>query len=302
LTVKYIYILSQRYSGSTLLSFLLATHPEISTIGERRKFYNKSIRPTGNTGMQCSCGKLFQECDFWTDIKKRVLDKVDENQLSINPTEFQLFENKYLNRIGHELLQAKLLHKLPLPGGLLSKKMKNLGQFNQILVEAILEKEGTQVFLDSSKSIEQALYLSLIPEFDMRIIWLSRDPRAQVSSALKYNQWTVPEATKRWMQEMDKNQRVLQKMGVKFMTMRYESLCQRPEAEMKNLFDFIELDATRFSLDFRAQTQHIMGNYSMRLGKDKKIVERKDWLERLSPEQIRQIEDMTADYTHYYTK
>lgn len=302
MAIKYLYILSQRYSGSTLLSFLMATHPDIATIGERRKFYVKSIRPQGKTGLQCSCGKYFQDCAFWNTVKEKVLERIDPAALRTNATEFQLFSNKYLNRLAHELLQTAWLQHWPFADRLFAGRLGLMNELNRILVEAILELEGKPVFLDSSKNIEQALFLSRIRAFDLHIIWLSRDPRAQVASSLKYNRWSIEEATRRWKAEMDRNQQVLESMDVPYTKLTYEALCRDPESEMKRLLQFAGLDAGAFSLDFRRYDQHIMGNYNMRLGKDTRIEERRDWLEKLQPDEIATIESMTADYREYYTK
>jgi LPS sulfotransferase NodH len=299
--VKYLYILSQRYSGSTLLSFLLATHPEIATIGERRKFFVKSIRPTGNTGLQCSCGLPFTDCPFWNQIRDEVLAQLPHAALRTNASEFQLFPNRYLNRIGQELLHTAWLNHWPFRDMLFAGKLKQLNHFNRVLVNAILQLEGKKIFLDSSKNIEQALFLSRIREFDLHIIWLSRDPRAQVASALKYNRWSIEEATRRWRSEMDRNQRILSRMNVKYKELTYEALCRDPQAEMEKILHFAGIDPEGSSLDFREYEQHIMGNYSMRLGKDTKIEERRDWLERLSPDEISRIENLTEAYRAYYT-
>ncbi|WP_170110172.1 sulfotransferase [Flavilitoribacter nigricans] len=299
--VKYIYILSQRYSGSTLLSFLLATHPEISTIGERRKFFVKSIRPKGQTGLQCSCGALFQDCVYWTAVREKVLARIDERALGVNETEFQLYGNKYLEKLGQEILQRAILDGWPLSDHLFAGRRRNWNTFNRRLVEVILEMDNSRIFLDSSKSIEQVLYLSQIDDFDLHIIWLTRDPRAQVASSLKYNSWSVEEATRRWKQQMQKNQFVLDRLGIKYTTLTYEALCRDPKGEIRQLLKFVGMDPGGFSLNFRDYEQHIMGNYRMRLGQDTRIVERKDWLERLQPGEIAKIESMTSDYREYYT-
>ncbi|MEL7221690.1 MAG: sulfotransferase, partial [Bacteroidota bacterium] len=173
--ITYIYILSQRYSGSTLLSFLLATHPAIATIGERRKFYNKTIRPDQQSGQQCSCGQSFQQCEYWTAIRDAVSNRLTPEQRNNNFTEFELFNQRILNKIADKLPQW----------GWFPNKRKQQYQANLILVEEILKKAQKSVFLDSSKTYKQLRHLSQIDDFDFKVIWLSRDPRAQVSSALK---------------------------------------------------------------------------------------------------------------------
>ena len=297
---KYIYILSQRYSGSTLLSFLLGTHPDIATIGERRKFYNKSLRPKANENQDCSCGEKFVDCEFWTAIKLRVMKRVSQEDLVTNTTEFHFFNNEYLNHFASKFHQFSLLNGFPKVLQPFSKKMERLLDFNQVLTEEILNLEGKNTFLDSSKVIDYALYLSQIENFDFYLIWLSRDPRAQVFSALKYNDWTIKEAAKKWCNEMDNNAYSLKKTGINYTHLSYEKLCRNPEVEMRRILKFCGLNTDTFSIDFRRQTQHIMGNDKMRLGQDAKIKERTDWQEKLSKADISIIEKMTKNYQEYY--
>lgn len=292
--------MSQRYSGSTLLSFLLATHPEIATIGERRKFYNKSIKPNPNENQICSCGQEFQNCAFWSSIKQRFLTKVSPKDLKPNVTEFQIFRNKYVQRIVSEIYKFSLLNgfsKSMLPFG---KRMDSMIQLNQLLAKEILALENCSTFLDASKVIDHALYLSQIKDFDFYIIWLTRDPRAQVHSAIKYNDWSIERAAQHWIKEMNTNEQILAKTNIAHTKLRYEALCQNPEKEIKRILEFVGLDSNKISLEFRAKGQHIMGNDVMRLGKDTKIKERKEWQTALSKTDISTIESLTSSYQNYY--
>ncbi|MEL6971370.1 MAG: sulfotransferase [Bacteroidota bacterium] len=289
--VKYIYILSQRYSGSTLLSFLLATHPDIATIGERRKFYNKSFQPGQGSAQRCSCGELFADCEHWQGISERIRSRLEARHFSTNFTEFELFETPILNKLWDRWFSPRLFRKL----------YADLYEANQVLVEEILALNEKPVFLDSSKSYKQLQHLQEIEAFDLKVIWLSRDPRAQVSSALKYNSWTVQQAADTWVAEMKQYETLLQKGGFDFLPVRYEQLCRTPLEEMRRILQYLQLDDHAFSLDFRGQEQHIMGNKSMRLGADRKIEERKDWQERLKPAEVSLIETITQAYTKFYS-
>lgn len=289
--ITYIYILSQRYSGSTLLSFLLATHPDIATIGERRKFYNKAIRPDQQAGQQCSCGKTFQQCNYWTAIRDLVSQRLSKQQLANNFTEFELFDQRLHNKVADKLPQW----------GWFPKKRNRQYQANLVLVEEILKKAQKSVFLDSSKTYKHLRHLSQVPAFDFKVIWLSRDPRAQVGSALKYNDWSVEKATQQWIMEMDAYRAILKAGDYNYISLSYEQLCLTPEQEMTRILNFAGLNPSLFSLNFREQEQHIMGNFNMRLGKDSVIKERRDWLDRLTATQIQEIEQLTANYKQYYS-
>lgn len=252
--------------------------------------------------LKCSCGKPFPECDHWNTIKARLLDRLGMPKPDINPTEFKFSHNKYKEKLSTELFKASMTAGLPFLRKPLQSKLEAFKNFNQALVEESLKLDKAEVFLDSSKVIDHVLYLSLMDTFDIKVVWLTRDPRAQVNSAMKYNKWSAEEATRYWKREMEENEFWLKKLNMNYTSLNYEALCHDPKAEMERLLDFLELDTTLFSLNFREQTQHIMGNYNMRLGADTKITERKEWQKELSPQQIKTIESLTTDYQQYYSQ
>lgn len=300
--IPFIYILSQRYSGSTLLSFLLGTHPDISTIGERRKFYVHAIEKKDGKPLKCSCGAPFPECEYWNTVKNGLLKKFDFNDLNNNPTEFKFSSNKYSHRVALELFKSSL----KLNTGLLRRPLKPqldlFESFNSALVEETLKLSDAKVFLDSSKVIDHVLFLSLIKSFDIKVVWLTRDPRAQVNSAIKYNSWSIEYAANYWKQEMEENKYWLEKLNLNYVSLNYEALCHDPAGEMNRLLHFLKLDPSGFSLNFREKTQHIMGNYNMRMGSGSEISERKEWKTELTSAQIQTIEKLTQDYRDYYSK
>jgi len=295
---KYIFILSQRYSGSTLLSFLLATQPGISTMGERRKFYNKLIKSNAfrsHRAKICSCNETFENCSYLNTLKDQVLSRFGKDKITSNTTEFDVSNNKFIKRIGIEINPFFLMKKVPLWMNPFSKKIKELLEFNRILVDEMLKLDQNTVFLDSSKAIKHVMYLSMIKEFDFHVVWLTRDPRAQVNSALKYNKsWDTTLAAKHWKAEMVENEKVLNRLNIKHVKLAYEDLCKSPKKEISKILDFAGVDTEEIDLGFRKKEQHIIGNGNMRLGKEDKIVERKEWEKELTASQIEIIEKWTA--------
>ena len=63
-----IYLASTPYTGSTLTSILMGSHPDIATISELTGV-NASIDVTD---YRCSCCNLLTECDFFKEIGRRV--------------------------------------------------------------------------------------------------------------------------------------------------------------------------------------------------------------------------------------
>jgi hypothetical protein len=275
----------------------LATNPNISTIGERRKFHIHSLVADENNKMKCSCGELFKDCEYWSTIKNIILTKVTKADLVRNATEFQLFANKHLNKIAHDITIFFLLsgtNIIPF-----KDRIEKLNAFNLLLVESILDLDNNEVFLDSSKTISHVLFLSLIEKLDLHVVWLTRDPRAQINSAIKYNKYSVTKASKLWVNEMKQNEAVLEKRKIKYFKLRYEDLCENTDQKMRDLMTFFGLDKDSYSLNFRDRKQHIMGNFAMRLGSDKKIEVRNEWRNDLTDEEVKKIEKLTKSYEIY---
>ena len=286
---KLIYIVSPRYSGSTLLSFLFACHPDVATIGERKKFYTKAIRGPvpGDTenANQCSCGQPFLECEYWQDLKNELASRLDESKWNRDFPQFKAFKNKKLNYFFCRWLESSIArNRRPfwIPG---YDRVRKMAETNGELIRIVLEKEGKATFVDSSKPIRQAIMLSLLDEFELTIVNLLRDPRAQISSALKYNPWTLEKATQNLLDECRLNKRIFQTFPPKKIDLAYETLCRNPELVMNRVFDFCGMTKD-VEFNIRGETRHIMGNAGTRLGTDLKIVERKDWQNRLSESQV----------------
>ena len=58
-----VYILAPSYTGSTLLTFLLAQHKSIATIGELKATAREDLET-----YRCSCGSLMRKCHFWKTL------------------------------------------------------------------------------------------------------------------------------------------------------------------------------------------------------------------------------------------
>ena len=58
-----VYILAASHSGSTLLAMLLASHPEICTVGELKATQLGDVRR-----YRCSCRQEILQCSFWKGV------------------------------------------------------------------------------------------------------------------------------------------------------------------------------------------------------------------------------------------
>ncbi|MEO7296294.1 MAG: hypothetical protein ABIZ57_09125, partial [Candidatus Limnocylindria bacterium] len=65
---RYVYLASNAYSGSTLLSFLLGAHPQVGTVSDVSGQRREQMMST----FPCSCGQLMTDCPFWRAVAAEV--------------------------------------------------------------------------------------------------------------------------------------------------------------------------------------------------------------------------------------
>lgn len=287
---KIISIISPPYSGSTLLTFLLAAHPDVATIGERKKFHNKILASNSSGSNLCSCGVHFHQCAFWTTVRNRLLDRSPHLVEHHDFSAFHLFEQPRLNRLARNLCLSLSVHELsyllPAP---LKQRLTQVLNSNRYLIEEILAVAGGSAFLDSSKSVMQALFLDSLEQFDSYVIHLIRDGRAQVNSAIKHHpQQSVSEAARGWVKTITHQQRLLSLWKGRVITIHYERLCAMPEETVKEITTFVRLSGEVDIETARVAPQHIMGN-PMRLSTINAIYDKQEWRTNLTSQQLAAI-------------
>jgi hypothetical protein len=100
------------------------------------------------------------------------------------------------------------------------------------LYEAIAERAGAEVIVDSSKSPLHARMLSWVPNIDLHVVFLVRDPRSVVFSCSKPKEWlpgaSPLRATKSWM-GLTLGSEYLRTRVPQWRTLRYEDFVREPK-------------------------------------------------------------------------
>jgi hypothetical protein len=294
------YILSANFSGSTLLAMLLGSQPEATTVGEMR------APALGDPDAYlCSCGQPIKKCGFWAEVSKLMAKRgiaefdITQPQISIHDT-----ENRYVHRLLDPLPRGPVLETIRKTALALSpawpKHLNNMHRRNVALVEALQEITNAKVVIDSSKIALHLKYLLKNPALKIKIIRLVRDGRAVANSMLGRGTKNMQLAAFGWRRNNEAAERVLEDLPAsQFTHLRYEELCRRPEETLRNLCEFLGMDAGKIVLDFRARTPHVLGN-DMRLKSGSEIRLDERWRTSLSKENLAIFEEVAGEMNRKY--
>lgn len=280
---KLIYIIGTANCGSTLLTKVLACHPDIATIGELKA---TAIRDIEN--YNCSCGEKLLLCKFWKKVSLLCYQRGFKFDLHDFKTRFQAdswFANRVLKATVHgsflETIRKIIINHHPSTGKALAKVASN----NSILISAICEVQNKAVFLDGSKDPARVLHFHRAGNFDLFVIHLIRDGRAVVAS-YKKRDLKHKNNIRLWKtksMECERLKKLLPKE--KMLTIRYEDFCKETESTLAQIYNFVDVSKYDPFKDDNQSLQHIIG-HGMRLGKIGEISERKEWPKLLTSVEI----------------
>ncbi len=289
------YITSSSFSGSTLVSFLLNMHPKISTVGEMDGWnYGE------DEVFLCSCGKTLDTCPMF----QHIASSFKKNHLKFDckdfGTKYSLSNNESLNRYLTqdcklnsslvEKLRDRVISSIPPYGN----KLKAIDLANKVFMESSLQYGNSDIFVDACKDPYRIRLLSRIKEIDLKIIYLVRDFRGVVFSNIKNKKRPVAIAMRLWLREQTVINRIISEFPF-VMMVKYEDICRDPTSKLKELHSFLRVEAYHNEGSFRSVENHIIGN-SMRLSSMDKIILSTQWKEKLSKNDLSQIEKMGVEF------
>lgn len=295
---RLIYILSPSFSGSTLMTLLLAQHTEISTIGELK------ATAMGITGEYiCSCESNIHDCEFWKKLTKAANEKNIPFSTSKFGTHFTS-ENKFYNAVLNAQVRGVLFEKTRLSTiktipNLHSEYQKIIKQ-NKSIIDISTDLLGGELFLDGSKDSNRLLYLMESGNWSIDVIRMHRDGRAQSHSRRKKenNPIDFETATKEWAHTIQQMDYVSSKVDKeRLITINYEDLCAAPNEILASIWEFLKIepiDRDWRIVDLKSKTTHILGN-NMRTQKRINIQLDEKWKSQLSDNEIASFEKHAGD-------
>lgn len=223
-------------SGSTIISDLLNESPHMINIGELVHLWERGVVEDN----LCGCAESFSECDFWSRVGEVAFGGWD--QISADRMR-ELQQGSDRTRHIPSLLFPQL-------SGLLRSSTDEYGAVVSQILRAVVEVSGEPIVVDTSKHVSTALLLRRIPDVDLKVVHVVRDPRGVAHSWSKVVH--RPEVTDderqmatlhpariglRWLwfnwafSNMDR-------LGVETTTIRYEDFVAAPAETLDQIFSF----------------------------------------------------------------
>ncbi len=296
----FVYLMAASHSGSTLLTLLLASHPDVATVGE-----TCAVRWSGDgdTGL-CSCGVGLAGCPFWQTLGERL----SRRGIAWGPdrfrTEFQASRGRLTQRVLRAEYQGRMLEAARDACLALSPVWRAEGPGillnNRALIEETLHVQGGKVFLDSSKEPHRLKFFLQMPTLRIKVIHMIRDGRGVMNSYLTRSHWSPERSADEWRRSIVSEEHILDRLRPKqYIQLRYEDLCREMETHVGRVLAFMGLDPDRWDPNFNEHERHILGN-RMRMRKDVKVRLNEQWRNELTPEHLQMFERMAGDLNRKY--
>jgi len=276
---KLVSLLSNWYSGATLLTILLNGNSQIVSNGESMFFDEND-----NKRYDCSCGKYIDECEFYEKATRhmRLPDAAGwDKQLFVQVPSFS--QKRVLRSVLRSprfegVVRHQFMNVVPAYRGVRDRFVEAQLQF----FAAARRLTGASIYLDGTKSIRRAQLFARDGRCDMRVLHLVRDGRGFCASYLKHihPEPSWDEAAKVWVSyiaQVDQFSRVFPSIPV--LLVRYEDLCRATTDVIREVCQFIGVSYEEPGASVMKDV-HLLGN-RMRRDFDGTIVEDTSWRETL---------------------
>lgn len=164
-----LYIVGEGRSGSTLLDMLLGQVDSFESVGELHFIWLRGLREN----QRCGCGVAFNACNYWNNIIEKF--NKENNTLTID-----------------ELADYTSIDSMKkFPGNYLYDKLSSFSHIKKVfksydlLYRSIASETGSNIIIDSSKSVPFAFFLAKYSKLDIKFIHMIRDSRAVTFSRQK---------------------------------------------------------------------------------------------------------------------
>lgn len=218
--MKVIAISGSGRSGSTLLSLLLSQDSRVFNLGQMRHLWRSF-----DDNEACSCGRNLKACEIYGSVVR-------------NTESMQRLGKEFFKDAAHcsEWPDAAACSKL-------QERHRDFLSGMQAILQHVATATGASHFVDSSKAPEMALAFGLMPDVELFLLNLVRDPRAVACSWHKRKQSTsaLVKNARDWAARQRRLENWKPALNDNYMTLRYEDLAATPIDSIEAISDWAGL-------------------------------------------------------------
>jgi hypothetical protein len=274
--IPVIYLAGNGRSGSTLLDLVLGRVHGCFSLGEMVWIWSRGFREN----QLCGCGAPFGDCAFWSAVRRGAFPN-DEEVPAVSE----------MLRLHRRVVRRRHIPRMVSGRGgrdyhaAFDRYTGHLGR----LYRAIHEESGRRVLIDSSKSPVYLYALDRVPEVELWVVHLVRDPRAVAHSWSRKKlrpeihwerrympRYTLRKSARDWTRNNIAAQ-LYRFVGPRYRRIRYEDFVREPRATLEPLLSDVGLPPG--SVDFlgddgRVETAvtHTVSGNPVRLQKNDVVI------------------------------
>ena len=227
-STRVLYVAGTGRSGSTLLARVLDRADGVFAAGELRYVWQRGVLED----RFCGCGEPFSQCPFWSEVVDRAFAgrAVDAREV--------VAAQRDLTRL-RRVPRMLTIGALEAPADYLETLSR--------LYRAVTEVSGCELIVDSSKLPSYGFVLAQVPEIDVRVVHLVRDPRGAAYSWRReksqpdgdggMQQMSLLKSSSLWL-AWNASTPFLFRDSNRYRVVRYEDLVSRPRAVVDQILAF----------------------------------------------------------------
>lgn len=292
--VTVLYVVSSPHSGSTILSTIIGSHPDVFFAGELYEVPEPAWIP----GRTCACGQPAATCPFWRPVRDRFERTADVEALHRDEGTYRDWRS---------------LPRVLMRRGSASGDFPQYAARLESLVRAISAESGKRIIVDTSKGATRGrAYLEAqSPTLEVKVLHVVRDGRGVVLSR-KNREARVPStggyrphaALRYSLLWVGANLSYVLLFGLRreqYLRLRFEDFTKDPERAFDRIGKFLGIDLSELRERVRAggsfPVGHVIAGNRLRLAGEVRVrPEVSDWVSQLPP-QDRRLFSLVAGWT-----